>query len=702
MKKSIFVAVLLLAAITYSCTTSEEPFQKDSTSTMCDLVLVNDGSIVYEPSVNVDDFILDDEDLPDTKTVLTISSTEGATFKFADNDMLGIFPYTVSGAPQARFTLKSRTATSCVFNGNGFALTAGTGYAAYYPFNPADGLSSTSVPVNYTGQTQASVDGSTFNIGSADYLLSHATPVDNSCNFRMSHIGSLVVLYVTVLDTNTYTELSLCSDNASFVTGGNLNVGQPFNTSTTPASGIVLSNTTTSNTVSLALGSGNGIVLSAGQTYTFCMMVYPVDLSGSLVTVKLKDSAGKYHRAVTPDMSLTLKQGYAYRFYPVISQTNLSSIDGTADGITNTSNSYIIDTDDINPDGYKFYTGLAGNGKEVDWASIGFADGEGEAYPTGGGCDLSGNGVEITLNQNNCVSNVFFSGDWIYFKATGNKGNAKLTLTNNGTKVWTWHIWCTSQPNTINITSKTSGKTYAVMDRNLGAYDEINYYSEQGCGLYYPFGSPIGFTVAEYTNGDEGGYRMIDAYALHPEKPFLKYAGNYMTFNSWGADNYNLPWCLIWGGGSFYNYHNFESKLGDAHTKTMYDPCPPGYKVMTYDVLDGYANDDAGANGSYYGVSISGTNGTLFLPYNGTIYKGGIRTMSVTLWNTAYTVETRGWKVNLWTSRYWQNLCPTAYSIQMKVDNAKYENDTMNGGIKQDGGEDCLSIGHGVRCMVGW
>ncbi|MBO4417217.1 MAG: fimbrillin family protein [Bacteroidales bacterium] len=708
MKRNIFAfaAFLMLAFFTYSCTTREESFLEDPASSLSDIALVDDGTIVDEPAVMVEDFILDDEENPETKTVLSFDNS-GAHFTFTTGDRIGVFPYTVSGAPQMPFTLKSSSAESCYFNCPGFSLRSGVRYAAYYPYNPTDQLSYTAVPVNYTGQwqptatTPAASTSSNFNISSADYLLAQAAPSGGACQFKMSHIGALVVMDITIGQSATYKELSLNSSSASFIQTGTLNVGQTYTqgTNANPTQGIAITSTSTANKMTLKLGSstGSGIALTAGQTYRFCMMVPPTNVTG-IVSIKLKDSSNVEHTAYVGNKNLL--QGYAYRYSCKLDAVTNLSASGTA-------NSYIVNVGSINSDGYMFTANVAGNGNAPNWASIGFTDGEGEAYPTGGGSSISGNGVEIILNQNSCINNVFYDNGKIYFKASGNKGNAKLTLTNNGTRVWTWHIWCTNQPSTINITSKVNSHVYAVMDRNLGAYDECTlpnyYYSEEACGLYYVYGHYIGFTVSEFSSGDEGGWRMIDTYALHPEKPYLKYGDNYMSFNSWGASGYQEPYAMLWGSGSYYKGNYTTGAYGYNYSKTMYDPCPPGYKVISYDVFDGYANDAAGANGGYYGVSISGSNGTLFLPYNGTIYRGGLRTFQTEpIGGTRYTVATRGWKVNLWTSRYWQNLCPSAYSIEMRVSGgSKYPDDTMNGSVKQNGNDDALTIGHGVRCMVG-
>ncbi|MBR3743499.1 MAG: fimbrillin family protein [Bacteroidales bacterium] len=384
MKRNILAAVLLLAFIAYSCTTKEDSSLENPASSVSDLVLVKDGSIVYEPSVMVEDFVLDNEDFPDTKTILTFIET-GVTFKFANDDKLGVFPYNTTGALQRLFTLKSSSASSCVFNGNGFALTAGTAYAAYYPFIDNANLAATSVNVSYAGQTQTTAKApgasdASFNLGGADYLVSHASPVGNECNFKMSHIGALVVMDVTVGQSATYTELSLNSSSASFLQTGTLDLTQNINRPTdgTPTQDIEISSTYNANKMTLALGSGSGIYLTAGSQYRFCMMVPPTNVTGT-VTIRLKDDSNVEHIAYVGTKNL--RQGYAYRYS--------CTVDAMTDFYTslghNLANCYIVNTNSVDADGYFFPTNIAGNGRAVDWASIGFTDGVSEAYPTGGG-----------------------------------------------------------------------------------------------------------------------------------------------------------------------------------------------------------------------------------------------------------------------------------------------------------------------------
>ena len=706
MKKLYLATIIMLGAVAFSCTKSQEQLPAEMLGAAGSRgELVDDGSKVYDPTATIEDFVLDGAVA--TKTVITINQNTGANFTFADGDRLGVYPYYPKQGSQAQFQVSSSSAETFTFNGNGFALESGQLYAAYYPLQRAgygdedQGITSASMmthlPVDYTRQVQTSTDGTSFTISTADYLVANGiTPLNGVCNFKMSHIGALLVMDVTVPVAGTYTELALNSSSAAFLQTGTVDLTQTITLGEgAPTQGIAITPVTTGSKAALTLGEeGSGLYIEAGQTVRFCMMVAPVDLRSSAVTLTLRNSTGDNY--MTQVESKNFKQGYAYMINCGVGMpTNLSTTNGLDSGTTSTANCYIVNTNAVNPAGYKFVTTVAGNGHGVDWSSIGFADNENEAYPTGGGAALAGNGVEIILNQNNCVSDVYFYDNKIYFKATGSEGNAKLTLTNNGTRVWTWHIWCTDQPGTVTIPSKvTSNTSYAVMDRNIGAITagrEGESQAEEMYGFYYPFGHYIGFTAAEYSNGDEGAWRMIDTYAYHPEKPYLKFGSNYQTFRTYGwANNENAPYALIWGAGSYYQ-NNYVA--GTSSVKTMYDPCPPGYKVMSYDVLDGYSGTNvAEVSADYYGVSISGTNGTLFIPYNGRIYRGGYSMNYVNIWGTDYPVSTF-YFAYLWTSRFWQNLTPSCYTIAKKPG---YNDQAQSGAVTVD----ILSRGMGVRCMA--
>lgn len=83
---------------------------------------------------------------------------------------------------------------------------------------------------------------------------------------------------------------------------------------------------------------------------------------------------------------------------------------------------------------------------------------------------------------------------YIYFnKPFFKKGNAVISLENNGKIVWSWHIWSTDEPSTILV----NGQNW--MDRNMGATSTIP--NDPGVyGLSYNPGNPFPFPGARYTD----------------------------------------------------------------------------------------------------------------------------------------------------------------------------------------------------------
>ncbi len=342
-----------------------------------------------------------------------------------------------------------------------------------------------------------------------------------------------------------------------------------------------------------------------------------------------------------------------------------------------TANCYIVNTaGTLNPLGYCFDATVAGNGVTVNLdfnSAYQYPASETSALPTGGG-------VRTLLNQNNCVSNVVYANGTISFIATGNKGNAKIQLRDtNDDGAWVWLIWCTDQPVAVDFGSNASswGYHYAILDRNLGALtagvDSDN--MDNMFGLYYQFGNPHPYTSSQFlSTNDHGGYRMSDAIAYN-DKPFS--GPDYYWFNPSGGSNQSYG--PIWGGGAV---GNGTTKRGPAAPKTLYDPCPPGYKIPTQDF-----EISASDNANIYGWYKNGVNGTVFFPYNAEcLDKGwGLRPAPYDADNdiASYT--------SLWTAGLNNRNMAYRYTIYAKGTNR------AGGGVVSDR---VLSYGCGVRCIA--
>ena len=181
----------------------------------------------------------------------------------------------------------------------------------------------------------------------------------------------------------------------------------------------------------------------------------------------------------------------------------------------------------------------------------------------------------------------FYEKGRIYF-ATGNKyGNAVIGLFDaSGKCIWSWHIWAVDYDPAMTY---SSGATF--MDRNLGAMSE----SLTERGLYYQWGRKDPFiypanatsaTTPKTTYNLEGypfevrgnigsdyatllpGY-TIDWATAHPTTVMVRPFKNTGCINSWLlVTNPNL-----WGNATSGSIVSTKSK------KSIYDPCPPGWKV---------------------------------------------------------------------------------------------------------------------------
>lgn len=164
--------------------------------------------------------------------------------------------------------------------------------------------------------------------------------------------------------------------------------------------------------------------------------------------------------------------------------------------------------------------------------------------------------VELLWGQSSIIENLCLTDGYVKFTTTDNgasfnRGNAVIVGKNSvGTVVWSWHIWFTDKPS--NQTFPNGAGT--LMDRNLGASAP---WSE---GLYYqwgrkdPFEGNKALTIAA-NNGDKDVSYSIQ----HPS-----------TFISADMNN-----SLDWNKDS----KDKESNLWNDGLKSVYDPCPPGYKV---------------------------------------------------------------------------------------------------------------------------
>lgn len=175
---------------------------------------------------------------------------------------------------------------------------------------------------------------------------------------------------------------------------------------------------------------------------------------------------------------------------------------------------------------------------------------------------------------------VLNSDDYSYSKiqvktATGKSGNAIIGMWIDGdpanTYRWSWHVWITEyNPDTMNIVNGG----FTIMDRNLGAL--TNEYDEEGTvqGLNYQWGRKDPFPrKVEWIGKDALFGTDIDLQQIADEDNLLNsiYYPYVFYYNS---DNSVGDWYTT-------DAAKQNDELWQADIKTIYDPCPAGWKVLS-------------------------------------------------------------------------------------------------------------------------
>ncbi len=207
---------------------------------------------------------------------------------------------------------------------------------------------------------------------------------------------------------------------------------------------------------------------------------------------------------------------------------------------------------------YAFYTTRGNSGEYIDgiasaevlWESDGTANAEQKAG------DLINN-VSYIKGYN-----------YVSFFATEGKGNAVIAVKDASGKIlWSWHIWLTDQPQD----QKYNNGSY-VMDRNLGATSATP--GDAGAlGLLYQWGRKDPFLGSVFISENAQAYSTLawpKPVASFDVKADIEYAvANPTTFITYNDDNYD--W--YYTGNDEIDNTRWQSE------KTIYDPCPAGYRV---------------------------------------------------------------------------------------------------------------------------
>ena len=320
----------------------------------------------------------------------------------------------------------------------------------------------------------------------------------------------------------------------------------------------------TNASTSLTIDCGEGVALNSSQSTSFYALIPPGTYNNLLLTIGTADGKVMLKRGKAP---LTINRA---RY---ISTRNLEFAAEIAFDLSEqgTANCYIVNEAGL----YSFDASTIGNGEfGLTMASDPMM---GYAYHTTDATIVPTSAEIVWDDRRGAIGGLTFDPEkkTVNFVTTGEEGNAVIAVRGaNGKILWSWHIWATDQPAEHYYVNSTGN--YTVLDRNLGAIR-----------------ADAGSTDAER-------YESIGAmYQWGRKDPFMTTDDIWTMLYSrketqlTTAESIELP--TILAGSDSWNQKGAYS-LWSTTEKTVYDPCPPGYRVAVSDIFKGFSKTGSDVN----------------------------------------------------------------------------------------------------------
>lgn len=484
--------------------------------------------------------------VPDAEPEVKTSVSTSGQFTWVTNDKLGFWPdptIVQYGAPQQSIFYVSTTSgdgSHATFKANGWGLLRNQKYYSYYPYDET--AKSDAITVKYTGQNQAS-NNSSGNLGKFDYLhSSFVMPSSGVKELNYDHLGGIAKLTLTFTSeyaATLFTDMTLSSTSSIFVESAVYNPSVDAVTYTSSAK---------KTSLAMKLNSGNGFKANSSYQVILFMMLNPTSWSDKAITVTVNSSDGKvFSGAFTPTSNLAAGKGAAFT-------VKMTCTGGAVDlGKSETANCYIVSK----AGEYKFKTVKGNTNNSVGTVASAKVLWESQA-------------TTDAPAAKSIISSVSYKDNYITFKTpdTFKKGNAVIAACDaSGNILWSWHIWCTDQPATVQYMNNAG----YLMDRNLGA---IATTGAKSTGLLYQWGrkDPFPGTASLSKASVQKTTATFTYTATTSSTGTIAWTTKNPTTFLYGTAATNIDW--------FYkNSVDTRTWKGTDGAKTQYDPCPPGYKV---------------------------------------------------------------------------------------------------------------------------
>ena len=247
------------------------------------------------------------------------------------------------------------------------------------------------------------------------------------------------------------------------------------------------------------------------------------------------------------------------------------------------------------------------------------------------------------------VKDVTNNSRYVYFNtpSTLKNGNAVIAawrkVGGKDTIVWSWHIWVCKDFDPDASAQTLRRKPKPMMDRNLGALSS-SATSPLSNGFFYQWGrkDPFPGAIESYVAADggagtymstTGGTLKLEPAVNSTRSVTVDYVIAHPDVFITSTEGYWLPTPdnTLWGVESKYQ----GGQITEKNYKSLYDPCPPGWKVPRAHVMNGTQHVElqeawSGLSSTEYrweaygrGIYLPTTQGEAWYPNNGYITKEG-------------------------------------------------------------------------------
>ncbi len=470
-------------------------------------------------------------------------------------------------------------------------------FYAYYP-------GTSTVPTDQVVNVSVS-DTQKQSLGFGKYIVSYA-----AASISKSALASGTAPDFSFSPKNALLKLTLCNDSAIPVKISSIQIASSANIAGDATLNLGTGVLSSGSSTSITYTPSNSIEIAAGGVASEPVYLSLLPCAPGSLTVTLNQAGFKYTVA---DITLdTVESGHVYAKEAAISSVSRElaiSNSNTTDLADNaamdadstlyygTSNCIVMDANDIqgiipigvykSDDGYTRSNSSAGLNTAVNKAKVIWA--EKELYEDPNFCIASGTTATLMVT-----------------KSAGVTGNALIGIYDgDDALLWSYHVWCPYDKSVVSVTSEGSSTSFSAFKLALGQVTG----ADCDTYMYYEWGrkDPLGRAnpgfignslLTVYGDSTPTTSNKIAATATGESENNLSYARKNPTTYITNGDEALYDWYPAKAASTTRTAANAPNGQNDnlwVSTKaTVFDPCPPGYRVTPKALWDGSAAKQAG------------------------------------------------------------------------------------------------------------